>query len=94
MRRKLTLTVAHTRLVVGKTAKPRKSGGRLARNRGVPVGSILASLVVGTMLTLVNQGDPLFAGHRSLSLTWVIPLNYVIALALVVASTRIDQSGG
>ena len=34
------------------------------------------SLVVGTILILLNQGDTLLAGHWSNTLYWKIPLTY------------------
>ena len=38
--------------------------------------SLMASLVVGTILTLLNQGDLLFAGSWDGALYWKIPLTY------------------
>jgi hypothetical protein len=40
--------------------------------------SFLASLVVGTVLTVLNQGDILFAGQWSNALYWKIPLTYCV----------------
>lgn len=60
----------------------------------VDVGAVVVSAVVGTILTLVNQGDLLFTGQLSLSLAWMILLNYVISLALVVSSSRLAAPGG
>jgi hypothetical protein len=40
--------------------------------------SFLASLVVGTVLTVLNQGDILLAGQWSSALYWKIPLTYCV----------------
>lgn len=34
--------------------------------------------VVGTVLTLVNQGDLLVAGHADPALWWKVPANYFV----------------
>jgi len=40
--------------------------------------SLIASVVVGTVLTLLNQGDTLLSGHWSNALYWKIPLTYCV----------------
>ncbi len=40
--------------------------------------SIIAALVVGTILTLLNQGDVLLSGSWSNALYWKIPLTYCV----------------
>ena len=40
--------------------------------------SLVAALVVGTVLTLLNQGDALLSGHWSNALAWKIPLTYCV----------------
>ena len=40
--------------------------------------SIIAALVVGTVLTLLNQGDVLISGGWNASLYWKIPLTYCV----------------
>ena len=42
--------------------------------------SLMAALVVGTVLTALNQGDTLLAGHWSNALYWKIPLTYCVPL--------------
>ena len=42
--------------------------------------SLAAALVVGTVLTALNQGDTLLAGHWSSALYWKIPLTYCVPL--------------
>jgi len=38
----------------------------------------LIALAVGTLLTAINQGDVLFAGHWTAVLLWKIPLTYAM----------------
>ena len=40
--------------------------------------SMLAAAVVGTVLTLLNQGDAIISGNLSGSLYWKIPLTYCV----------------
>ena len=54
----------------------------------------MASLVVGTIVTLANHGDTLFTGQLELSLAWIVPLNYVVALVLVLTSGGWMDWGG
>lgn len=63
---------------------------RRVLRRPVPWGALAASLVVGTVLTVVNQGDLLFAGHSTLAFAWIIPLNYLVSLFLVTNSGYLD----
>ena len=44
----------------------------------------LIALAVGTLLTAINQGDVLLAGHWTAGLLWKIPLTY--AVPFVVAT--------
>jgi len=46
--------------------------------------SALIALIVGTVLTGINQGDVLFTGHVTAALLWKIPLTY--AVPFVVAT--------
>ena len=48
------------------------------RHRPMLVKSLAAALVVGTALTLLNQGDAIFAGELSGALFWKIPLTYCV----------------
>jgi len=54
---------------------------------GVPRRSLMAALVVGTVLTLINQGDALFGGRSldwlKLGLTYIVP--YCVATYGAVA---------
>ena len=40
--------------------------------------SVIAALIVGTVLTALNQGDNLLAGEWSSALYWKIPLTYCV----------------
>ena len=40
--------------------------------------SLMACLVVGTVLTLLNQGDVILWGPRTATLLWKIPLTYLV----------------
>ena len=47
--------------------------------------AVRASIVVGTALTLLNQGDTLFAGPPWPSaLAWKIPLTYVVPFGVTI----------
>ena len=40
--------------------------------------SLVASVVVGTVLTALNQGDAILSGQLSGALAWKIPLTYCV----------------
>ena len=40
--------------------------------------SVLIAVVVGTILTLLNQGDTILAGNWKAALYWKIPLTYCV----------------
>ncbi len=48
------------------------------RNRRMLRRSILTSAVVGTILTLINQGPMLFDGDFPSALAWKVPLTYCV----------------
>lgn len=48
------------------------------QHRGMLRRSLMVSLVVGTLLTLLNQGDTLLAGRWNTDLYWKIPLTYCV----------------
>ncbi|PKB83075.1 MAG: hypothetical protein BZY88_03140 [SAR202 cluster bacterium Io17-Chloro-G9] len=48
------------------------------RHRPMVRRSIAAAVVVGTVLTLLNQGDTLVAGNLTNALFWKIPLTYCV----------------
>lgn len=48
------------------------------RHRPLLRRSALTALVVGTLLTLINQGTDLAAAHASAALLWKVPLTYAV----------------
>ena len=48
------------------------------RHRPVVRRSLMVALVVGTILTLLNQGDVIFAGSSGTALYWKVPLTYCV----------------
>ena len=40
--------------------------------------SLMVAVVVGTILTLLNQGDTILAGNWKTALYWKIPLTYCV----------------
>ena len=48
------------------------------RHRPMVRRSMAAAVVVGTVLTLLNQGDTLVSGNLSNALFWKIPLTYCV----------------
>ena len=62
----------------------------LATSGGVPKSALIAALVVGTILNLINQGDALWSGGElnflKLGLTYLVP--YCVATYGAVAARR------
>tara|TARA_Y100000815_G_scaffold47633_1_gene38973 strand:+ start:189 stop:398 length:210 start_codon:yes stop_codon:yes gene_type:complete len=56
----------------------------MLRNAGLLKRSAIASLVVGTVLTLLNQGDFIFSGHFYGAMFWKVPFTF--AVPFVVAT--------
>jgi urea transporter len=48
------------------------------RHRPMLRRSLLTALVVGTILTSINQGNVLLNGHFPMDLYWKIPLTYTV----------------
>ena len=48
------------------------------RHRPMLRRSAIVAVVVGTILTLLNQGDGLFSGNWNNALYWKIPLTYCV----------------
>lgn len=54
----------------------------------------ITALVVGTILTLINQGNLLLAGHLPAALLWKIPLTYSVPYCVATWSAlRISRAG-
>ena len=63
----------------------RSAEGRLARclrcalmHRPLVLRSLLICLVVGTILTAINQGNVILGGDLPMALAWKIPLTYAV----------------
>jgi hypothetical protein len=50
------------------------------KHRPVLKRSFIAAIVVGTVLTMLNQGDALLSGQLDNALFWKIPLTYCVPL--------------
>ena len=48
------------------------------RHRPMLRRSIIAAIVVGTILTVLNQGDIIFSGNWNGDLYWKVPLTYCV----------------
>lgn len=48
------------------------------RHRPMVRRSMMAAAVVGTVLTLLNQGDTMLAGNLTNALFWKVPLTYCV----------------
>ena len=48
------------------------------RHRPMVRRSLMVAVVVGTILTLLNQGDILFSGSWNSALYWKVPLTYCV----------------
>jgi hypothetical protein len=54
--------------------------------------SLATALVVGTVLTLINQGTTLFAGHFPAPLYWKIPLTYCVPFLVATWGALVNTS--
>ena len=89
----MTFTVPKSRLAQVKEVEPNNFRSRPTHRWPVPVGSLVVSLVGGTILTLANHGDTLFTGRLNLSLAWMVPLTYLMSLMVVVLSGGLRRPG-
>ncbi len=51
---------------------------KLAARADVVNRSLKVGLIVGTILTLINQGDALIVGTLTADMLWKIPLTYLV----------------
>ncbi|MEC9321173.1 MAG: nitrate/nitrite transporter NrtS [Chloroflexota bacterium] len=59
--------------------------------------STVASLVVGTVLVLLNQGDFVFSGHFYGAMIWKIPLTFAVPFVVatwgaIMNCRRVEES--
>ena len=52
------------------------------RHRPMLRRSLIVAVVVGTILTLLNQGDILFSGSWNSALYWKVPLTYCVPFSV------------
>ncbi len=62
------------------------------RSRTTHKRATVTALVVGTILTALNQGDLLLAGDTTSAMLWKIPLTYLVPFCVTIwgALTRAD----
>lgn len=53
--------------------------------------SVVTALVVGSILTAINQGGVLFGGHVPPSLYWKIPLTYCVPFSVATWGALINS---
>ena len=51
---------------------------------------MLISLIVGTLLTLINHAGTLIDGNVSASLAWKVPLNYAVPYTVATVSALLN----
>tara|TARA_B100000749_G_scaffold255584_1_gene223743 strand:+ start:308 stop:613 length:306 start_codon:yes stop_codon:yes gene_type:complete len=69
----------------------------MLRNAGLLKRSAIASLVVGTVLTLLNQGDFIFSGHFYGAMFWKVPFTFAVPFVVatwgaVMNCRRVEKS--
>ena len=69
----------------------------MLRNAGLLKRSAIASLVVGTVLTLLNQGDFIFSGHFYGAMFWKVPFTFAVPFVVAICGAvmncrRVEKS--
>jgi hypothetical protein len=52
--------------------------------------SLTVALVVGTVVTVINQGPAFLSGHLELSLAWKVPLTYGVCYCVSTAGALLN----
>ena len=64
-------------------------------NMGLLKKSLIASLLVGTILTVINQGDLVVSRNYQIAMLWKIPLTYTIPFLVAtwgaVTNSRVSR---
>ena len=55
--------------------------------------SLLVSIVVGTLLILINQGDLLLVGDWKSSFFWKLPLTYTVPFLVATTAALLNSRG-
>jgi hypothetical protein len=70
------------RFVLGSTRTVLKCARCALRHPPLVRKALTTALVVGTILTVINQGDALLTGQLTAALSWKIPLTYFVPYAV------------
>jgi len=79
----------------------RTGGGRSLRclccalmHRPLVARSLIIALIVGTLLTAINQGNVIFQGDASPALAWKIPLTYAVPYCVATVGALLNSRAG
>ena len=85
------------RALTGSAYEVRASEGRVHRclrcaltHRPLIMRSLTIAVIVGTVLTAINQGNVLLAGDLPPALAWKIPLTYVVPYCVATTGTILN----
>ena len=53
--------------------------------------SLIIALIVGTILTAINQGNVIVGGDASAALAWKIPLTYAVPYCVATAGALLNS---
>ena len=56
--------------------------------------SLIIALIVGTLLTAINQGNVIFQGDASPALAWKIPLTYAVPYCVATVGALLNSRVG
>ena len=56
--------------------------------------SLVIALIVGTLLTAINQGNVIFQGDASPDLAWKIPLTYAVPYCVATVGALLNSRAG
>ena len=56
--------------------------------------SLIIALIVGTILTAINQGNIIIDGHFPSALYWKIPLTYCVPFCVATAGAVLNARSG
>ncbi len=60
-------------------------------NRPLVVRSLVIAAIVGTILTVINQGNVILGGDASAALAWKIPLTYAVPYCVATAGALLNS---
>ena len=79
----------------------RVHGGRTPRclrcalmHRPLVARSLIIALIVGTILTAINQGNVILGGDASAALAWKIPLTYAVPYCVATVGALLNSRVG